>query len=206
MPRQLTSVLAAVAALGLGVAGGRAHAQSAPSGDNTDDLGDQAISGELGIATGGRVTPGGLRIAGHYLYQLSDNDWFEGSVAFTFGSSAAACFRDRADKVICKHGVADGTGVELLAGVRHYFAARGAFRPFAHAGLGVGLVRFADDDVSGTAIPLHGGGGLRVAIHRSIALVFEGDLALGFGLFNRDLGVEPLFGLAVIGGAEFRLR
>ncbi|HET9626944.1 MAG TPA: hypothetical protein VFP84_36545, partial [Kofleriaceae bacterium] len=32
------------------------------------DMGDQDISAQLGLATGSHLTPGGLRIAGHYLY------------------------------------------------------------------------------------------------------------------------------------------
>jgi opacity protein-like surface antigen len=171
-----------------------------------DEIGDQGISAELGLATGGRVTPGGLRVAGHYLYQLSEHDWFDGAVGFTFGSGRAACFRDREDALVCRHGLAEGSGVELSASVRRLFAPQGAFRPFARAGVGLGLARFTDDDVSGVTIALHGGGGLRVNVAPSIAVVAEGDLALGFGRFNQGLGGEPLLGLAITAGAEFRLR
>src|SRR5689334_18214930 len=38
--------------------------------ESDNDVGDQAISVALGAAIGGRVTPGGLRIAGQFLYQL----------------------------------------------------------------------------------------------------------------------------------------
>src|SRR5262249_17522153 len=78
-----------------------------------DDIGDQAISAEVGVAAGSRVTPGGLRIAGQYLYQLSDEDWFDGAASFTYGSASAACFRDRSNAVVCQHGLADGAGFEL---------------------------------------------------------------------------------------------
>jgi len=152
------------------------------------------------------VTPGGLRIAGHYLYQLSDRDWFDGVASFTFGSGHAACFRDRQDALVCSHGLADGSGIEVSVSVRRLFAPQGAFRPFARAGVGVGLVRFAGDDVSGLTIPLHGGGGVRVAVSPSIAVVAEGELALGVGGFNRGLGGEPQLGFAVTAGAEFRLK
>ncbi len=152
------------------------------------------------------MTPGGLRIAGHYLYQLSERDWFDGVVSFTFGSGRGACFRDRQDAVVCSHGLADGTGVEVSATVRRLFAAQGAFRPFARVGVGVGLVRFSGDDVSGVTIPLHGGGGVRVAVAPSVAVVAEAELALGVGGFNRGLGAEPQLGLVVTAGAEFRLQ
>ena len=177
---------------------------SGPSGN--DDIGDQGIAAELGLAAGGRVTPGGLRIAGHYLYQLSERDWFDGVASFTFGSGRAACFRDRQDALVCSHGLADGSGIEVSVSIRRLFAPQGAFRPFARVGVGVGLVRFAGDDVSGVTIPLHGGGGVRVAVAPSIAVVAEGELALGVGGFNHGLGGEPQLGFVVTAGAEFRLR
>ena len=171
-----------------------------------DEIGDQGISAALGLATGGRVTPGGLRITGHYLYQLSARDWFDGGASFTFGSGSAACFRDRQDALVCSHGLADGSGVEISASIRRLFAPQGAFRPFARVGLGLGLVRFGGDDVSGVAIPLHGGGGVRVTVAPAIAVVAEAELALGFGGFGHGLGFEPQLGLAITAGAEFRLR
>jgi hypothetical protein len=171
-----------------------------------DDVGDQAISAQLGLATGGRVTPGGLRIEGHYLYQLSERDFFDGAAAFTFGSGRAACFRNRQDAVICNHGLADGSGVELAARIRRIFEPRGAFTPFAQLGIGVGVARFSDDDVTGLTIPLHGGGGVRASVTRFMAVVAEADLALGFGAFGNRLGYEPQAGFTVTAGVEFRLR
>jgi hypothetical protein len=171
-----------------------------------DDVGDQAISAELGVAAGGRVTPGGLRIAGQYLYQLSDEDWFDGVASFTYGSPSAACFRDRGNAVVCQHGLADGSGLELQATIRHMLAPQGAFHPFVRLGVGLGVVRFGRDDVSGFTIPAHGGGGVRVALAPGVALVAEGDLVLGFGSFSRGLGSQPQLGLAIAAGAEFRLK
>jgi hypothetical protein len=171
-----------------------------------DEIGDQAVAAELGLAGGGRVTPGGLRIVGHYLYQLSERDWFDGAATFTFGSGQAACFRDRMDSRICSHGIGDGVEVEVAAAIRRVFAPQGAFRPFARVGLGVGLVQFGDDDVSGVALTLHGGGGVRVKVAPAIAVLAEGDLALGLGSFSNGVGGEPQLGLAVTAGVEFRLR
>ncbi|HSS00641.1 MAG TPA: hypothetical protein VLM79_26460, partial [Kofleriaceae bacterium] len=126
-----------------------ASAATAPADAHDDEIGDQAVAAELGLAGGGRVTPGGLRIVGHYLYQLSERDWFDGAATFTFGSGQPACFRDRMDSRICSHGIGDGVEVEVAASIRRVFAPQGAFRPFARVGLGVGLVQFGDDDVSG---------------------------------------------------------
>src|SRR6185295_14383983 len=89
--------------------------------DLAEQLGDQSIGVEAGLAVGGRTTPGGLRVIGHYLYQLAERDWFDGGASFTFGGSSGECFRDRSDQFLCEHGVADGQGFEVSATVRRYF-------------------------------------------------------------------------------------
>lgn len=171
-----------------------------------DKVADQGVAAEIGAASGGRVTVGGLRITGHYFYQLSDEDWFDGSASFTFGGGGAACFRDRSAELICDHGLADGDALEIAANARRYFASRGDFRPFARVGIGIGLARFGGDKLSGLNIPLHAGGGVRAVVSDGIAIVVEGELAAGLGVYNRGLGAEPLFGLALAMGVEFSLK
>lgn len=171
-----------------------------------DEIGDQAIGAQVGVAGGGRVTPGGLRISGHYLYQMSESDWFDGTASFTHGGGEAQCFRDRMDTYQCGHGFTDGSSFEISANVRRVFAPRGQFHPFARAGIGVALVRFSNDQLSGLAFPLHGGGGVRAHVAPGIAVVAQADLQLGLGLFGRGLGAEPQLGMTVTAGAEFRLK
>jgi hypothetical protein len=171
-----------------------------------EELGEQGIGASLGIAAGGRVTPGGLRVSGHYLYQLSAQDWFDGTASFTFGSESAGCYQDRMSTLVCEHGFAKGRGVEVAATVRRMFAAKGAFRPFARAGIGVSLVRFSGDGVNGFAIPVHLGGGLRARVSPAVAVVTQGELQVGLGRFGDELGTEPQVGVAITAGAEFRLR
>jgi opacity protein-like surface antigen len=179
---------------------------TAPEPTAGEVIGDQGIGGDLGVATGGRVTPGGLRVGGHYLYQLSDQDWFDGGAAFTFGGGGAACFRDRTGAMVCDHGLTDGDGVEISATVRRYFEPNGMFRPFARVGIGVGLARFGGDSVSGFVIPLHAGGGLRAGVSDGIAVVAQAELEVGLGFYDKGLGTEPVVGGAVVVGAEFRLQ
>ena len=145
-------------------AGGVARAQEvtdgmtdagASQGIAPGDMSDQAIGGTIGIAGGGRSTAGGLRITGHYLYQLSEQDWFDGTAQFTFGSGARACFRDRGNDVICEHGLLDGVSAEIGANVRRFLGGQGEFWPYVRGGVGLALVRFGGDDVTGLAIPLH---------------------------------------------------
>ena len=180
--------------------------EAAPDPAPDSDMGDQDIAAQIGIAAGSHLTPGGLRIAGHYLYQLSERDWFDGMAAFTFGSGRAACFHDRDNALVCDHGLTDGTGVEVSANIRRMFTAQGAFRPYARLGIGIGAVHFGDDSVSGVAIPIHAGGGVRVKVSPSVAVVGEAELSLGFGNFNHDIGSTLELGFAITAGAEFRLR
>jgi len=206
MPRRLI-VLAML------VSGGGARAEEMPAPAATpavtsaaDDMGDQSVAAMTGIAVGGRVTTGGLRVSGDYLYQLTEQDWFDGIAAFTVGSGDPACFRDRMDQVLCDHGLADGASLELAAGVRRMFAGQGTFRPFARAAIGVSYTRFADDDVSGVSFPLHAAGGVRATVSSGIAVVGLAELTVGLGRFGRGLATEPQLGFAVTAGAEFRLR
>jgi hypothetical protein len=167
---------------------------------------DQALGGAIGPAAGGRVTPGGLRISGRYLYQLAERDWLDGTASFTFGSNAARCFRDRADRVVCDHGLADGGGIELALGVRRMLGPPGRFQPFARAAVGLALLRFTSDDVTGLALPLHAGAGLRAAVSPALAITAHAEITTGAAWLGRGLGAEPLLGLAVTAGAELRLR
>jgi hypothetical protein len=187
---------------------GAAHADDAitQTADESDDaIPDQSLGASIGLHGGGNLTPGGLRIAGHYLYQLSEQDWFEGSVGFTFGAGGAECFRDRMDYVICDHGFLDGRGMEVTAAVRRYFAKQGQFVPFARAGVGISVVRFGDDDVTGVALPLHAGGGVRAGVADGVAVIAQTELVAGIGRFNRGMGTEPQLGIAILAGAERRL-
>jgi hypothetical protein len=174
------------------------------------DMHDQGIGAQLGIAGGGRVTPGGLRIIGHYLYQLTSQDWFDGTAAFTFGSGDPACFRDRMDLTVCDHGLVDGFSAEVAANVRRFLGEARSTQskdlwPYARLGVGFAIIRFADDDVTGFGIPLHAGGGLRYTMSDRVAITAEATFDLGLGRFSQGLKIEPLIGGSVSAGAEFGL-
>lgn len=196
-------VIAAVALAGAAT-GARAEEPAAETAEEAR-LPDQALGGSIGVAAGGRSTPGGVRVTGHYLYQLSDRDWFDGVASFTFGGGDPGCFRDRDDRLVCDHGLAAGGAIELAIGVRRMFAAQGRYRPFARAAIGVGLARFGGDDVAGLAIPLHAGAGLRAHVADGVGIVALADVALGVAWFGRGLGAEPQLGLAITAGVELAL-
>jgi hypothetical protein len=169
------------------------------------DVSDQGVAATIGLAAGGRTTAGGLAIGGHYLYQMSDEDWFDGTATFSFGSGAAACFRDRDAQLICQHGLVDGASAEVAANVRHYLGGRGEFWPYVRLGVGVGIVRYSDDGLTGFTIPMHAGAGFRVSVAEGVAVIAEAALQIGIARFSRSLGVEPQLGASVMGGVEFRL-
>jgi hypothetical protein len=198
MIRALASLAALAAASGV--------AGAAPaSGVAADPAGDQELGAQIGMEMGGRVSPGGLHVLGSYLYRLSDEDWFEAGLSFTVGGGAAGCFRDRDDQVLCDHTITRGVGLEGFAGIRRFFAGQDSFSPYARAALGARLVSFAADDVTGFAIPLILGGGIRARVTDSISVVGGADLRLGIGWFNRRIESEPHLTLAIHAGAEFRL-
>jgi len=173
------------------------------------DLHDQGIGASVGMAGGGRTTVGGLRVRGHFLYQLSDSDWFDGTASFTFGSGTPACFRDRMDDYLCDHGIADGFAAEVGANVRRFFGSTNAnstvFWPYAKAGVGLAIVRFADDNVTGLGIPFHLGGGMRISMSEDVAVMVEAAFDVGIGMFGQGLGLEPQLGGSLTAGAEFGL-
>lgn len=185
-----------------------AMAESAGSVSRTasEPPSDQGIGAAVGVAAGGSVTPGGLRVTGHYLYQLSSTDWFDGVASFTYGGDTAGCFQDRMAQEMCSHGLTAGSGVEIAATVRRMFQPQGPFQPFARLGVGVAIARFSADDVSGLGFPIHLGGGVRARVAPAVSIVAQAELAVGVGVYTRELGAEPLFGMAVTAGAEFDLR
>jgi hypothetical protein len=168
---------------------------------------DQSIGPSLGVAGGGRTTPGGLLVAGHFLQRLNDVDWFDGSVSFVFGGGDAECFRDRMNAVLCDHGLADGYAGKIDTTFRRFWPqlANDMFLPFTRAGLGAAIMRFADDEITGIGFSLHAGAGLRTAVGDGIALTAIADFELGLAQFSNDVGTEPQLGFNFSVGTEFKL-
>lgn len=179
----------------------------APTAAAADDAGESALleevagerelGGRLGVAMGNGLTPGGLRAAGVMLYRLSRDDWFEGTLAFTFGRSRAACFTDRDGVFTCDHGVIDGAAIDILAGVRRFVAVRERFAPYVRAGLGLRVASFGGDDVRGLAIPVVGGVGVRARVNELVAVGADAGLELGIGWFDHGLGAAAQIGVAL---------
>ena len=207
MPGRLIGALALALAAAPVIA--RADAPVAavpPPAPTLPDVADREIGGLLGVASGSRTTPGGLRIGGRFLYQLTDDDWFDGDVAFTFGSGDAACFRDRSDVFVCDHGLADGFAGELGAGVRRFFAGNDGFRPYVRLGASARVFRFGADGVTGFEVPISAGAGIRVRVSDDVAVGGEAAIEAGPGWLGHGLGLEFERGFAIGALAEIALR
>jgi hypothetical protein len=189
----------AAALSGVGVA------RADDGGSLADPAGEQELGATLGVETGGRTSPGGLQLGSTYLYRLSDEDWFDGGVTVTYGGGSAECFRDRDGDFLCDHGLVDGFAAEASGGVRRFFAGQKAFSPYARAAVGLRFATFTADDVTGVAIPLILGGGVRATVNDRIAIVGGADLRVGPAFFGGDLGAEPHVTLSVRAGVELRL-
>jgi hypothetical protein len=200
--RRLSGAAAGALALlaAAGAAAEEAPARPPPLAEYEDPLpgvgeapGDSVDASELGVslgmAIGARgVSPGGLRLAGHYLYQLSDLDWFDGGMAFTFGSGAAGCFRDRADELVCDHGRLDGVALDLFLGVRRFFPDNGGVRPWLRPALAARLVRFGDDDLTGVGLLAQAAGGIRARVADQVAIGGQLAFELGAAWLSRGHG------------------
>ncbi|MCG8420407.1 MAG: hypothetical protein MJE77_20940 [Proteobacteria bacterium] len=160
----------------------------------------------LGLTSGGRVTAGGLRIGGSYLYQLSAVDWFEGSIDFVIGGTSADCFTDRTGELLCNHGALSGRSGEISAGIRRFLTPQGSFTPYARVRLGLRAVSFSGDDLRGLAAVVIAGIGVRARVHELVSIGGGAIVDAGAGIFGRDLGTEPQFSLAIQGGVEFLLK
>lgn len=184
----------------------RSEAAGAAPAEGEGRWTDQGLGASLGFAFGGRVTPGGVRVTGSYLYRLSQDDWFDGAAAFTIGSGGAECFRDRVGDRVCDHGATDGFAVDFVAAVRRSWPGQKSFSPFVRLGAALRFARFSGDQIAGLAVPLIGGGGVTIALSSSSRLVAGAQLEIGGGLFSRGLGTAPQLGLSMGLGIELAMR
>lgn len=165
-----------------------------------------ALAAELGAVSGGGTTPGGMRVAGRYLYRLADRDWFDGSLGFTYGGGARGCGPSGPDAMACDHGVAEGFAGDLALGVRRDLARRGDVVPYARGAVFGRVLRFDGDDVTGAAIGGELAVGLRVGLAPGLAVTGGASGFLGVARLDRGVGTAGQLGLAIGAAAEFRMR
>lgn len=171
-----------------------------------DDDRAVALAAELAAVSGGGTTPGGLRVAGRYLYRLAERDWFDGSVGFTYGGDARGCGMVGAGEMTCDHGVAEGFAGDLALGVRRDLGRRADVVPYARGAVFGRVLRFAGDDVTGAAIGGEVGVGLRIGLGPGLAVTGGASGFLGVAHLDRDIGAASQLGLSIGAAAEFRMR
>jgi hypothetical protein len=170
-----------------------------------DAAGERELGARLGVAMGRRFTPGGVRAAGVMLYRLSDDDWFEGSMAFTFGRSRATCFTDRDGDFACDYSVIDGAAIDLVAGIRRFLPGPERFAPYLRAGVGVRFLSFGGDDVRGFAIPVSAGTGVRARVNDLVAVGADVGGELGIAWLDHGLGTQSQLGIVLQATVELWL-
>jgi hypothetical protein len=173
------------------------EAAEAPQGMDKQELGPR-----LGLQLGlGPAAAGGMRVGGAYLYRMAESWWFEGQLSTAFGSSEEACGPSG-----CSHGVVDGFGLRLAAGVRYVFpAAPSGFQPYLGAAPTLGYQHFAGDDLSAWVVGGQASGGLRIKVSDAVALTGEAQLDLGVGFYDKDEGRKAVVALSVLFGVDFAL-
>lgn len=174
--------------------------------DNVLYNGQQELGLSMGVSGGTNLAPGGLVLAGAYLYRMVGNEWLEMGVRFIRGGSEAGCFRDRQDEVECNYGFFAGSTAELSLSFRHYFDGPLRFRPFIKLGTGVRLIEFRGDDSRGLGIPLRIGGGLRARVSKHLVAVgqFEGEG--GYSYLNQNIDSAFWASLNVMAGLEISIN
>jgi hypothetical protein len=175
------------------------------AGELDDDDQQVALGAEVGATGGGGSTPGGMRVGGRYLYRMTDHDWFDGGVHFTFGAPTTGCGRTPPDGMSCTHGVADGFSGDLTLGLRRTLPGQGAFTPFVRGGAFGRVLRFAADDVTGAALGIEAGAGVAASVSDDIAIVGSAAGFAGRGWLGRGVGGAGQLGMIVTVGAELRL-
>jgi len=188
------------------IEGDAARSGEASAATSSGDVaGERELGLRLGAAMGSGLTPGGLRFTGLMLYRMSAADWFEGSLGFTFGNPDASCFADRDGAFTCDPGAVSGAAIDLGAGVRRFVAVRGQFAPYLRAGLGVRVARYSDDSLTGLAMPVVAGAGVRARLSERVAVGADAAVEVGPAWFGRGLGAELELGMGVVVTADVRL-
>jgi len=165
-----------------------------------------AFLAELGATGGGGATPGGLRVGGHYLYRLSQHDWFDGGVAFTFGQPRAGCGRVPPDGMRCEHGIIDGFAGDLSLGIRRDLPGKQGFVPFVRGAVFARVLRFGSDDVTGAAAGGELGFGVRAAVRGNLSVVGGATGFAGMARLGNGIGAAGQLGLTIGAGAELRMK
>jgi hypothetical protein len=192
-------------AVALVLLAGTAHAQDEPE----PPVAKQELGARLGAQVGlTELAPGGLRLAGVYLYRVDEDYWFDGEAGFVFGGDGDGCHytRDEELSLSCDHAGLDGFSMGLAAGVRRFWPVTpSGFHPYVRGQAGVSYVDFSADGVAGLGISALAGAGTRYRVAPRVALVGEGLLGLGPGLYDEGLGGRFNLGLIVQLGVEFAL-
>jgi hypothetical protein len=183
-------------------------AATAARADEADapPVGDQELGARIGVSLDlAGVGPGGLSVAGLWLYRLADRVWFDGRAAFAIGGGGPDCVVPATGAARCDHALTDGFAALALAGARWFPPGSGSVTPWLGGGLGAGLADFPGDGVPGFALPLWGGAGARVPVADGIALAGDAILDVAAVFYGKGVGWKGRIGLTLAVGVDFRI-
>ncbi len=169
-------------------------------------VGYQELGARIGVTLDmAGIAPGGLHVAGLWLYRLSDRVWFDGRAAFAIGGGGSDCRFPSTGAAACDHALTDGFSAVLLAGARYFPPAAGQVTPWVGGGVGAGIADFPGDGLPGFALPFWGGAGARVPVADGVAVAGEALLTLGATAYGKGIGWQGSLGLTLAFGVDFRM-
>jgi hypothetical protein len=169
-------------------------------------VGDQELGARVGMSLDlAGVGPGGVHVAGVWLYRLADRVWFDGRAAFAIGGGGPDCVVPASGAARCDHALTDGFAAMALAGARWFPPASGSIVPWLGGGVGAGLADFPGDGVSGLALPVWGGGGARLPVADGVALAADALVDVAAVFYAKGVGPKARIGLTLAVGVDFRI-
>jgi hypothetical protein len=167
---------------------------------------DQELGARVGLGLNlAGVGPGGLYLAGTWLYRLTSGIWFDGRAGFTIGGGGSNCSFPATGASHCDSAVVSGFGAELLAGVRWFLPSSGPLQPWIGGGIGGLYANFSGDNLGGVGLPFWAAGGVRARVSANIALGGEALLSAGPIRYEAPIRGQGFANLHVIFGIDFAL-
>lgn len=181
-------------------------AAPASADETVPRVADQELGARAGMSLNlGGVGPGGLYLAGTWLYRLTDVLWFDGRAGFSIGGGGSNCVISATGPSHCDSAAVSGFGAELLAGVRWFVPSAGPLQPWIGGGIGGLYANFSGDHLGGVGLPFWAAAGVRARVADNIALGGEALLEAGPIRYESPIRGQGFANLHIIFGIDFAL-
>jgi hypothetical protein len=158
------------------------------------------LSGGLGFQGGlTHYAPGGFKMENEYGRRFSDLVWLNVQLNFSAGDD---CGYDPFDRGYHCNEHFMGEGLEMIAGVKFKFHS-GRLQPHVKVGGGLAFTFYPGGDLTGTALVVRAGGGVKYWVLPRLAVGGEANVMLGPTFVDHDGGTHFYGAIDFIGGIEF---